>query len=101
MDRETLLRLIKSWRAGDCPNEILMDAMMDMNIDLSKQWGPNYFSQPYRDTLRKHILDCGGKYTPNEREIRQFNRETCTAVIAVEEWLKGVNDGPQQTPCSD
>lgn len=81
MDRNKLLALIESWREGTCPNEILLDAMMDYGIDVDK---PADVLQ--MKSIRHHMISCNGRQVVKER--RPEVRGQCSAIESLVNQLK-------------
>lgn len=78
MTATELLNLIRSWRAGDCPGEVLLDAISEYGIDVGygKPGSRRFFPIVYLHLKGK--LACTSLH----------QRKTCAAVKWVEKQLK-------------
>lgn len=76
MTAPDLLSLIRSWRDGDCPGEVLCDAISEYGIDADVRDG--YTVASIRDHLEAHRRDSGNE----DVRIR------CKAIQWVEQQLK-------------
>lgn len=81
MTKEKLLSLIASWQRGDCPGEILNDAILDFGIDTS-----GYFKGIW--VISFHLLPGSGKSLLDNCSRNNYTRSGCSAINSLVEWLQ-------------
>lgn len=82
MTPEKLLMLVQSWQEGDCPGEVLLDACMEMGIDVDSFTTGWPFMDGQR--IRGHLLRCGR--SSEDRRIccaARFLHNHCHALMEI------------------
>lgn len=85
MTPEQLLALIASWRDGDCPPEILLDAISEYGVDVDAHSEFLYSEGRLSNSIRDHLLGAKGGVSCSSA---QYQRDECTAIKWLERELR-------------